>query len=82
MENTLSENTLSENTLSKNTLLKNTLSENTLSKNTLVGARDACASKNNWGPLSSTFHVEQPETLIEWKFERITYLRTTGPMDI
>ena len=27
---------------------------------------------NNWGPLSSTFHVERPETLIEWKFESMT----------
>ena len=34
--------------------------------------------KNNWGPLSSIFHVEQPETLIEWKFESITYGRTNG----
>ena len=33
-------------------------------------------SKNNWGPLSSTFHVEQPGTLIEWKFKSMTYLRT------
>ena len=39
---------------------------------TWVGARDACASKNNWGHLSSTFHVEQSETLIEWKFESMT----------
>ena len=70
------ENTLSKNTLSENTLLENTLSENTLSKNTLVGARDACASKNNWGPLSSTFHVEQPETLIKWKFKSMTDGRT------
>ena len=29
--------------------------------------------KNNWGLLSSTFHVEQPETLIEWKFKSMTY---------
>jgi hypothetical protein len=43
---------------------------------TWVGARDACASKNNWGPLSSTFHVEQPVTMIEWKFESITDQRT------
>ena len=28
--------------------------------------------KNNWGPLSSTFRVEQSETLIAWKFESIT----------
>ena len=34
--------------------------------------------KHNWGPLSSTFHVEQPETLIEWKFKSIT----NGPTDI
>merc|ERR1712192_360299 len=33
--------------------------------------------KNNWGPLSSTFHVERRETLIEWKFESIT----NGPTD-
>ena len=32
--------------------------------------------KNNWGPLSSTFHVEQPVTMIEWKFESITDQRT------
>ena len=31
--------------------------------------------KNNWGPLSSTCHVEQPETLVEWKFESVTDLR-------
>ena len=41
-------------------------------KNTLGGARDACASNDNWGPLSSTFHVERPETLVEWKFESMT----------
>ena len=76
------ENTLSKNTLSENTLLENTLSENTLSKNTLVGARDACASKNNWGPLSSTFHVEQPETLIEWKFKSMTFKPTDGRTDL
>ena len=38
--------------------------------------------KNNLGPLSSTCHVEQQETLIEWKFESVTdgggYLRTDG----
>ena len=28
--------------------------------------------KHNWGPLSSTFHGEQPETLIEWKFKSMT----------
>ena len=33
---------------------------------------------NNWGPLSSNFHVEQPKTLIEWKFKSITYLPTYG----
>ena len=32
--------------------------------------------KNNWGPLSSTFHVERPETLIEWKFKSMTNGRT------
>ena len=37
--------------------------------------------KNNWGPLSSTFHVEQPETLIEWQFKSMTYGRTDGPTD-
>ena len=31
----------------------------------------------NLGPLFSTFYVEQPETLIEWKFESIT----DGPTD-
>ena len=36
-------------------------------RQTWVGARDTCVSKNNWGQLSSTFHVEQPETLIDWK---------------
>ena len=50
-------------------------------RQTWVGARDACASKNSWGRLSSTFHVERPETLIEWKFESITYLRTDGRTD-
>ena len=34
--------------------------------------------KNDWGLLSSTFHVEQPETLIEWKFKSMTYLPTYG----
>ena len=34
--------------------------------------------KNSWGRLSSTFHVERPETLIEWKFESITDQRTNG----
>jgi len=33
--------------------------------------------KNYLGLLSSTFHIEQPETLIEWKLESITY----GPTD-
>ena len=42
-------------------------------RQTWVGARDACASKNNWGPLSSTFHIEQPGTLIEWNFKSMTY---------
>ena len=28
--------------------------------------------KNNWGPLSSTFHEGQPETLTEWKSESVT----------
>ena len=32
--------------------------------------------KNNWGLLSSTFHIEQSETLMEWKFESMTDLRT------
>ena len=32
--------------------------------------------KNNWGPLSLTFHVEQPGTLIEWKFKSISDQRT------
>ena len=31
---------------------------------------------NDWGPLSSTFHLEQPGTPIEWKFKSITYGRT------
>merc|ERR1712181_88835 len=38
--------------------------------------------KNNWGPLSSTFYVERPETLIEWKFESITNGPTDGRTDI
>ena len=52
-------------------------------RQTWVGARDACASKNNWGHLSLTFHVEQPETLIEWKFESITdgHLKWVGARD-
>ena len=37
--------------------------------------------KSNWGQLSSTFHVEQPETQIEWKFESMTYQRTDGRTD-
>ena len=37
--------------------------------------------KNNWGPLSSTFHEEQPETLIEWKLESITDGPTDGQTD-
>ena len=49
---------------------------------TWVGARDACASKNNWGPLSSTFHEEQPGTLIEWKFKSMTYGPTYGRTDM
>ena len=32
--------------------------------------------KNDWSPLSSTFHEEQPETLVEWKFKNITDGRT------
>ena len=81
MANTLLENTLSKNTRSENTLSENTLSENTLSENTLSSFRK-CYSypklKNNWGPLSSTFHVEQPEPLIEWKIESMT----NGPTDL
>ena len=84
LENTLSEDTLSKNTLSKNTLSENilsenTLSENTLSENTLSNFRKSYPDpklKNMWGPLSSTFHVEQPVTMIEWKFESITDQRT------
>ena len=33
---------------------------------------------NNCGPLSPTFHVEQPEMLIEWKCETMTYGPTYG----
>ena len=33
--------------------------------------------KNNWCPLSSTFHVGRPETLTDWKSESLT----DGPMD-
>ena len=69
-KNTLSENTLSENTQSENTLSKNKLSENKLSENTLW---ENTLSEDT---LSSTFHVEQPETLIEWKFESVTNKRT------
>ena len=43
---------------------------------TWLGARDASASKNNWGHLSSTFHVGQPETLTDWKSESVTYRQT------
>ena len=32
--------------------------------------------KNNWGPLSSTFHVGRPETLAGWKSESVTEQRT------
>ena len=39
-------------------------------------------SKNNWGPLSSTFHVGRPETLTDWKFESVTDGRTYGRTDI
>ena len=38
-------------------------------------------AQNNLGSLSSTFHVEQPETLIEWKFESIMDRRTNGFTD-
>ena len=34
--------------------------------------------KNNWGPLSSTFHVGRPETLTDWKSESVTNGRTDG----
>ena len=37
---------------------------------------------NNLGPISSTFHVERPETLTEWKFENVTELRTYGRSDM
>ena len=96
LENTLSENTISENTLSENTLSENTLSENTLSENTLSEKKtfgkynfgkiqpryQDPKLKNNLGPLSSTFHIEQPETLIEWKLESITYGPTDGQTDM
>ena len=49
---------------------------------TWVGARDACASKNNWGPLSSTFHVGRPETLTDWKSESVTDGRTNLQTDM
>ena len=32
--------------------------------------------KNNWCPLSSTFHVGRPETLTDWKSESVTYRQT------
>ena len=38
--------------------------------------------KNDWGPLSSTFHVGQPETLIEWKLDSIRYGPTDGQTDM
>ena len=42
--------------------------------------------KNKRSPLSSTSHLEQPETLIKWKFESITNgptdQRTNGPTDL
>ena len=28
--------------------------------------------KNNWGPLSSTFHIGRPETLADWKSKSVT----------
>ena len=41
--------------------------------------------KNNSGHLSLSFHVEQPETLIKWKFKSITdgrtHLRWVGARD-
>merc|ERR1712181_175309 len=88
----LSKNTLSKNTLSKNTLLENTLLENTLSKIHFqkihfqkihfwkihfwkIHIRKI--HKNNWGPLSSTFHVGRPEMVADWKSESITNQPTT-----
>ena len=37
--------------------------------------------KNNWGPLSSTFHVGRPETLTDWKSESVTDQPTDGRTD-
>ena len=48
----------------------------------LTGVRCRATSlAKNWGLLYSTFHVGRPETLIEWKFESITYLPTDGRTD-
>ena len=38
--------------------------------------------KNNWGPLSSNFHVGRPETLADWKSESVTNGRTDGQTDM
>ena len=56
--------------------ITNGLTDGRTDRLTWVGARDAGASKNNWGPLSSTFHVGQPETLTDWKSESVTDQRT------
>ena len=49
---------------------------------TLAKKNEKNTKIKNWSPLSSIFHVEQPETLIEWKFESITDGRTNLRTDM
>ena len=54
---------------------KNAANKNRASKHSETEKQNS-QMKNYWGPLSSTFHMEQPETLIECKFKSITYGHT------
>ena len=65
---TLQKKTFDKCTLKKYTLGKETFEKYTFGKYTFKPPE----LKNNWGLLSSTFHVGRPGTLTEWKSESVT----------
>ena len=74
--------TFKKYTFAKYTFRKYTFGKYTFRKYTFKKSYPNPKLKNNWGPLSSTFHVEQPKTLIEWNFKSMTYGWTDGQTDM
>ena len=72
--------TFKKYTFRKHTLEKYTFEKYTFEKYTFGKYKSYPDPKlkNNWGPLSSTFHVGQPETLTDWKSESVTDQPTDG----